>query len=646
VRFIEPNQRNLIQAGLGKFSRSTIERKQMSTKTTFKRIALVAVAALALGSFSAVSASAVPTALANGVVLPTVAALSAPSTATAGVAVTGIFSHNGLTNGYGATTVSTKAYIVAAPTTSTLAPNAPVVSLYTGTTYTGTTGVTTTATDSSEWGSDSDYNKVAKSVIDTPPAAGSNARITAYFNVSFTPDKAGTYTIAVKNQQDASQLATWTVTAVDPVAITAAGSTVLIASSTTTPSTTTDAVAVTGSKSLTAAVAGNISVAAGNSTTADSAVSTGTLSATITGSGLVSWTNVRTAASRSVAAAAAGKTGTLYVFSDGTSGPGTITISSGSTVIGTKTVTFYGSVASLTVTGMAKSVVDTADGGANTDTDAFVGVVTAKDSAGVTVPVVAGDFTVSSATELTAQSLTGAAAVAGPAPVSPATSTTINGVAVTASSVVLVVDPTATKTGAKTLTLTHTATTIATTFSFTVALAAATTVAVTNDQASPVPGQKITYTVTSKDAGGNAIPDGSAVAVAVTTSLSQSTTLPTTLAFAGGVATFSLYAPVTPGTQTVTVTQNTIVGTTASDVVDLTAPALDAAAEATDAANAATDAANAAAEAADAATAAAQDAADAVAALSVAVTEMVSALKKQITALTNLVIKIQKKVKA
>ena len=76
------------------------------------------------------------------------------------------------------------------------------------------------------------------------------------------------------------------------------------------------------------------------------------------------------------------------------------------------------------------------------------------------------------------------------------------------------------------------------------------------------------------------------------------------------------------------------------------AQAADAAAEATDAANAATDAANAAAEAADAATAAAQDAADAVAALSTQVTELVSALRKQITSLTNLVIKIQKKVKA
>jgi len=85
---------------------------------------------------------------------------------------------------------------------------------------------------------------------------------------------------------------------------------------------------------------------------------------------------------------------------------------------------------------------------------------------------------------------------------------------------------------------------------------------------------------------------------------------------------------------------------TALGTRDQASAAVDAAAEATDAANAATDAANAAAEAADAATAAAQDAADAVAALSTQVSEMVAALKKQITSLTNLVIKIQKKVKA
>ena len=90
----------------------------------------------------------------------------------------------------------------------------------------------------------------------------------------------------------------------------------------------------------------------------------------------------------------------------------------------------------------------------------------------------------------------------------------------------------------------------------------------------------------------------------------------------------------------------TVVMSVANTAADNAQAATDAAAEATDAANAATDAANAAAEAADAATAAAQDAADAVAALSTQVSEMVNALKKQITALTNLVIKIQKKVKA
>ena len=97
------------------------------------------------------------------------------------------------------------------------------------------------------------------------------------------------------------------------------------------------------------------------------------------------------------------------------------------------------------------------------------------------------------------------------------------------------------------------------------------------------------------------------------------------------------------GINSATATVASVVDTSTADAATAAA---DAAAEATDAANAATDAANAAAEAADAATAAAQDAADAVAALSVSVTEMVNALKKQITSLTNLVIKIQKKVRA
>jgi hypothetical protein len=115
------------------------------------------------------------------------------------------------------------------------------------------------------------------------------------------------------------------------------------------------------------------------------------------------------------------------------------------------------------------------------------------------------------------------------------------------------------------------------------------------------------------------------------------TTVGTTATAETGVG--ASFAPAGISSVTVEVT-----GDTSS--ADAATAAADAAAEATDAANAATDAANAAAEAADAATAAAQDAADAVAALATSVSEMVSALKKQITSLTNLVIKIQKKVRA
>jgi hypothetical protein len=127
-----------------------------------------------------------------------------------------------------------------------------------------------------------------------------------------------------------------------------------------------------------------------------------------------------------------------------------------------------------------------------------------------------------------------------------------------------------------------------------------------------------------------------------------------TVALVGGKATWTAYAPLTAGPVVITATSGSGSSATAAEVKatatvlsdGVAQAAVDAAAEAIDAANAATDAANAAAEAADAATAAAQDAADAVAALSVSVAAMIDALKKQITSLTNLVIKIQKKVKA
>jgi len=210
--------------------------------------------------------------------------------------------------------------------------------------------------------------------------------------------------------------------------------------------------------------------------------------------------------------------------------------------------------------------------------------------------------------------------------------------------------------------------------------AAARTIAISGPATATANGDAASYTVTAKDRYGNLVANvpltitatgvasfaGGATMQSFTTNDSGTYTfLGTSSVAAGGTGGFTATAG---STATDTASSKGYVSTTAVDstlaagVASASAAvtfaagdsatllaaqaANDAAAEATDAANAATDAANAAAEAADAATAAAQDAADAVAALSAQVSTMMSSLKAQLTALTNLVIKIQKKVKA
>jgi hypothetical protein len=592
----------------------------MSTKTTFKRIALVAVASLGFGLLSVAPSSAaiVSDSLSAAGAATASSSVVSPNAATVALTVSGISSSN-------AEVMAVTGTLVSSPLTNTAST----------VTFAATAGATQS-------------NATISGGNVTITNAG---RGTGYITASFAPTVAGTYVINLKATGGLNnQTVVWTVTVTAKPVLSAAGSTVLmgydyyndavnnaIRGAWTAPSATTDAAGVSCYAGVLFGCA-KIQVIQGNGSTTSPLVAAESvkLTVTTTGPALVSVDGVDANYSQPFSTFFAetdalngllGLTKHVFVKSSGVPGVATVTIKAGDVVLATKSITFYGNVATLAVTQTAKSIVDTA-------VATSVATVTAKDESGFNVPVLAADFTVSSATELTAQSVTAAGAV------------DVAATATTARNVSLQLDPTASKTGAKTLTVTHTGSTKTATFGTTVALAAASSVVVTNDGASVVPGQKITYTVTAKDAGGNAIPDGSAVAVAVTTSLSQSATLPTTLAFAGGVGTFSLFAPVTPGVQTVTVTMNTVAGSTTSEVTDLTAPAVDAAAEATDAANAATDAANAAAEAADAATAAAQDAADAVAALSTQVAEMIDALKKQITALTNLVIKIQKKVKA
>jgi hypothetical protein len=136
----------------------------------------------------------------------------------------------------------------------------------------------------------------------------------------------------------------------------------------------------------------------------------------------------------------------------------------------------------------------------------------------------------------------------------------------------------------------------------------------------------------------------------VTGSLNK-TNYPQSIAAAGYITTTAVTAAVAGTTTGIGAALtpagvNSVSVTTEASSNDGVNSALDAANEATDAANAATDAANAAAEAADAATAAAQDAQAAVAALATSVASLIAGIKAQITTLTNLVIKIQKKVRA
>jgi hypothetical protein len=216
-----------------------------------------------------------------------------------------------------------------------------------------------------------------------------------------------------------------------------------------------------------------------------------------------------------------------------------------------------------------------------------------------------------------------------------------------------------------------TATTSSAEFSVTVTASSAASVAIAFDKASYQPFEKALITVTPLDAAGKAIQQttinsifasggistnigfsgasDTITAVDISTSATTSSSSNTV----AGARTYVVYMPAS-GDVTISATGGTglplagqvKVSATASVVNSSVDAATDAANEATDAANAATDAALAAADAADAATAAAQDASDAVAALSATVAKLVASLKAQITSLTNLVIKIQKKVKA
>jgi hypothetical protein len=403
-----------------------------------------------------------------------------------------------------------------------------------------------------------------------------------------------------------------------------------------------------------------------------------TVSATITGSGLIRAVNgaaAGTGIARATSVVTTGSVASVHVSADGTAGVGTITILVGTTVVATKTVTFHGAVATLTATqgvGVMRSGRTAASteasmtlGGVDParttalavgqDTATNISIV-AKDVDGNVVPLAANPTAViSDAAVISAVNIAACTGVAltvcasGPGNFIANTVSAVGGVSGAAATV--------------TFRTPHP--TVAGTFISTAALPftlggtkTGGTVTMTLDKATYEPGERMIITYTAKDSAGNPVHDWTTVGAP--SSNKNIVGLNTAGIYVAGKHVYGdeagelTYAPVTPGAFLVTLGTGTATGasiTATATVGDDAATAAstaaaDAAAEATDAANAATDAANAAAEAADAATAAAQDAADAVAALSTQVATYISNLRKQITSLTNLVIKIQKKVNA
>jgi hypothetical protein len=595
----------------------------MSTKTTFKRVALVAVAAL---GFSLVAVAPSHAGYSVEASFRTLSWAATPSaTGTTAVEWSAVVKVNGSCGEYGAgpdnVFATTTAQLDNAPVGSNLLLNSPTWSTGTPTGYTNTNATAAVAAFANEG---TGYKKATQVSCSSATSA-----LVGYSTVKFTPDKVGTYTLVlVPNGSTTGSLAI-SITVTAPVV----QSIKAYLNTDTTTATTADATSLSYTAASNVTAKGAV-VVQQYSTTDTTTVATTAISQEVTvaiSKGLVSKTNDYFAGAKSVTTAAGATAGRseYYVFANGEVGSATLTVTVGA-LTSTKTITFTGVAASMTAALTTGQNTWIAPNGTATLT------VGSKDSAGSassnTPTITATSATTTVATVVATSN----------------TLVTITGVAA-GTSVITIADSAGTATSA--------------TYTVTVAPAASVTLpTLTFDKTEYAAGELMTITV------GAAAADNATFAAftaAPATSLNIVTVKnPFTngsVALVSGKATWTAYAPITPGPITVTATSSTGSAATAATVTatatvisdGVAQAAVDAAAEAIDAANAATDAANAAAEAADAATAAAQDAADAVAALSVAVTAQIDALKaqndalrKQLISLTNLIIKIQKKVKA
>jgi hypothetical protein len=632
----------------------------MSTKTTFKRIALVAVAALGFGVLSVVPSSAAPTSVTMtvGVGTSSLAGGASDSKTAASFNLTAVLgAADSIT-----VAIVTKSVPVGGST------DARFINLDSATATNTTQKLyqSSTAAKASTTAWPVNESATGGFVIGSASATNVNWNFGVQLESATAGRVAGTYVFTLIAQTFEAGTATAKETLAKDVTITIAAAAVVVPKAAVAAQATAYMQAGTSptftgvlgdsatSGSFTAGtVIGKIKVV-NNSAVGVSAVDTITVSMTGNGSitdGSVAGTG-RNLTFVNVADV------TLSITADGNSGEGKITITTAAGASFVKTVTFFDTKPTKAVATVKKAYIKAGTGSV---ADVFSVVVT--DVLGNAIN--AGGVTVTAAPTDTATTVGGAATCAWD-------STAV-------AYMCAVVGLSATKFGpvAYTITATGTGVNLATKITTTATVTFADNVATKAVLAGPAsagPGASVEYTMTLTEKNGYPVADqtygagglggvlfaksvvsgwGATVPFLTTesfTSVSGVITSKGIMALAGtATGTWTLAGD---GLQTLTTDaiDKTIGKTTltaSTDVANAAADAATAAAEeATAAAQDATDAALGAAEAAEAAGALAQEAVDLVTELSAKVTELISALKAQITTLTNLVIKIQKKVKA
>jgi len=636
----------------------------MSTKTTFKRVALVAVAALGLGVLSVAPSSAavsgVTVTVANGTSTNSADGYVSDSTTAATISVSALADSG---------TESVTVVAIAKSAAAVAATNAfmyYVDSSTSGLTLIDSNTSTMSATVAAAGAS---FARPVLSAADTTtgvvPSNGFRlSRTTAgYMGAkfaiqldSYSARTAGTYTwtVLVKSYKDAAGNVV-TATPVDVsivVAAAASASTTIVPASSTaylntgtsTGTLSDSSVAVVATAATTTHATINVITKNANGTeTAES------ITATLTGPGLVCDV-AGTTCGKSLTIAGDGSTA-IGIRADGTAGTASIVIKTTTVTFPAKTVTFFAKAAKTITVAVNKPVIGVASA-----TDVIR--ATAVDADGNVWGGAAYIYAAAAADALVAGSETPVACTFNTlgfhaCPVAGTAAGTANFKVIDAATVAL-----ATATSASA--------------AVRVTTGVATKASIAFDKATYAPGEKAQIWVTAVDAAGLALSERTITNIFASGGITSSSAFSSgsdtltsadaaiagaTSASAGTVAGYKVYVvymPMASGDVTISATGGTglavagrvALSATASVVNSSVDAATDAANEATDAANAATDAALAAADAADAATAAAQDASDAVAALSASVSKLISSLRAQITSLTNLVIKIQKKVKA